>query len=88
MYSKLSDWSNGWFGVELALKKEEIDRLITLLEGLKSDPEQHFHLSSDYRGEGGLGDIEISGLPDDAPSNMSMSGMAIAPGSPFDEKKP
>jgi hypothetical protein len=59
MHSKLEDWKNGWFGVELGFSKEEIDRLIERLRMIQNDPDQHFHLSSDYKGDGGIGDILI-----------------------------
>ena len=59
MHSKLIDWSNGWHGVELALNKKEIDHLISLLEGLKHDPDQHFHISSDYEGSGEIGRAHV-----------------------------
>jgi len=80
MHAKLNDWKNGWFGVELGLKAEEIDPLISLLQMIKSDPEQHFHLSSDYKGEGGLGDLEIHLQPTNVVSNMESLGRAIGPG--------
>ena len=60
MQSKLNDWKNGWFGLELILQPEEVDQLIAKLNMLKEDPNQHFHLSSDYKAASGLGDIEIS----------------------------
>lgn len=80
MHTKLSDWKNDWFGIELSLKREEIDRVISQLQMLKEEPDQHFHLSSDYKGTGGVGDIEISVQADDEPSNMRTMGKAIAPG--------
>ena len=79
MHSKLEDWKNGWFGVQLSLKKEEIDRVIALLQMLKEEPEQHFHLSSDYKESGGLGDLEISVQSPYQPSNMMSFGKALAP---------
>ncbi len=81
MHSKLNDWKNGWYGIELSLKKEEIDRVISLLQMLKDEPDQHFHLSSDYKGTGGVGDIEVSVQAADEPSNMMSMGKALAPGS-------
>ncbi len=58
----------------------EIDRLISLLQQLKSDTEQHFHISSDYKGSGGVGDIEVFVKIDDAPDNLFLSSAAIGPG--------
>lgn len=87
MRSKLEDWKNGWFGVELGLKKEEIPRVIALLQMIQEDTDQHFHLSSDYKGSGGIGDIMIYvQLPEEI-SNMESTGKALAPGSEVDVKK-
>lgn len=80
MHTTLNDWNNGWFGVELSIQADEIDRLISLLQMLKAEPDQHFHLSSRYQGEGGIGDIEISIQPADVPSNMVLLGGAMPPG--------
>lgn len=80
MHAKLNNWNNGWFGVELGIRSDEIDRIIALLQMIKADPEQHFHLSSDYKAEGGLGDIEIYIQPEDMVSNLAGSGLALAPG--------
>lgn len=82
MHTRINDWKNGWYGIELYLKEEDIDRLIARLQMLKHDHGQHFHLSSDYTGSGGVGDIEISVQPPDVASNiMSMSmSKALGPG--------
>jgi len=80
MHSKLNDWNNGWSGLELRIRAEEIDLLISLLRMIKADPEQHFHLSSNYNGAGGIGDIEISIQPPEESSNMESLGRALAPG--------
>lgn len=80
MRAKLEDWKNGWFGIELAISPPEIDRLITLLQELKADPEQHFHISSDYKDSGGLGDIEVFIKSDIEPNNLFLSSIALEPG--------
>ena len=87
MHSKIDDWKNGWFGVELGLKKEEIPRVISLLQMLQEDSDQHFHLTSDYKGSGGLGDIMVYVQPPDEISNMESTGKALAPGENIDVKK-
>ena len=79
MHSKLEDWKNGWFGVELGIAPDEIDRLIALLQMLKDEPDQHFHLSSDYKASGGLGDITVYVQSPDETSNMITFGKAIEP---------
>ena len=80
MQAELEDWNNGWHGLRLSLRPSEIPRLIQSLQDLQQDPEQHFHISSDYAGASGLGDIEISVAGEDEPDNMQLSGPAIAPG--------
>jgi len=80
MYGELHDWKNGWHGITLGLSVEEISRLIRMLEMIRDDPEQHFHISSDYKEDGGLGDIEIYVSPAGSRSNMSVSSGALGPG--------
>jgi len=63
MQARIEDWKNGWSGVQLGIHASEIDALIRSLIMIRDDPEQHFHLSSDYEGSGGLGDIEVFSLP-------------------------
>ena len=86
MRSKLEDWKNGWFGVELGIAPDELDRLIDLLQMLKAEPDQHFHLSSDYKGEGGLGDITIYVQAPDEVSNMMTFGKAMEPGAEIEDE--
>ena len=81
MHAELEDWNNGWHGLRLSLSSAEISRLVQLLQGLQEDPDQHFHISSDYAGAPGMGDIEISVAGPEEAHNMWLSGMAIAPGS-------
>ncbi len=79
--TELEDWKNGWYGVQLGISVEEIGVLIERLTALKAEPDQHFHLSSTYEGDGGLGDITIYVQDASEPSNMnSIGGTAIAPG--------
>jgi hypothetical protein len=80
MRVSLEDWKNGWFGIELAIAAPEIDLLISLLQELKADPDQHFHISSDYRSPGGVGDIQVFVKPDDATDNLFLSSAALQPG--------
>jgi hypothetical protein len=87
MHSKVERWKNGWFGVELGLSLDDIDRLIDSLEMLKREPDQHFHLSSDYKGTGGLGDFTLYVQTTDEPNNMIAFGKAIAPNREVDDEK-
>lgn len=80
MHVKLEDWKNGWYGVRLGVAPQEIDRLIKLLTMIKNDPEQHFHISSEYTGTGGIGDIEVSVTSENEEQNMKLSGRALGPG--------
>ena len=80
MHASLEDWKNNWFGLSLELNPQEIGRLIVLLQELKADPEQHFHIASDYKAEGGLGDIEVSVNLNAKPDTLFMSSVALAPG--------
>ena len=80
MYVKHEDWGDGWYGVKISLNQDEIDRLIQSLQMIKDDPDQHFHISSDYKEAGGVGDIEISVNTDLENDNMVFLGRALSPG--------
>ncbi|HTN74601.1 MAG TPA: hypothetical protein VL096_05120 [Pirellulaceae bacterium] len=80
MHGRFEDWKNGWVGIQLGIHPSEIDSLIASLQMIRDDPEQHFHISSDYKAEGGLGDIEVFALPEDWPHNMFAGGRARGPG--------
>ncbi|CAD1786710.1 hypothetical protein XSP_000352 [Xanthomonas euroxanthea] len=81
MRGEIDDWNNGWYGITLALSPAEIDCMIGLLTRLRDDPEQHFHISSNYSDAGGLGDIEVYVSEADVASNMHIGSAALAPGS-------
>jgi len=78
MYVEIEDFKTGWYGINISIRKNEIDILIDQLNQLKKDKQQHFHISNDYEGEGGVGDIEFN-IQDDGIDNMSVSGFAISP---------
>jgi len=80
MRMTLEDWKNGWVGVDLQLSVPEIEELIGLLRMIQSDADQHFHLSSDFAGEGGVGEITFSQNTEGQPGNCNLSGKALAPG--------
>jgi len=88
MHGEIESWNNGWHGISLGLTGAEIDRLIALLTKLRSDPDQHFHISSDYSGSGGIGDIEVHVASADELSNLQLSGLALAPGSEIPSSGP
>ena len=80
MRVEIEDWKNGWAGVRVALSLGEIDVFIQRLTMLKNDPEQHFHISSDNKGSGGVGDIEIYVKGPNDTDNMFLSSRAMQPG--------
>ncbi len=59
MKAHLSAFKSGWHGLSVELSLNEIDHLINALENLKSGAD-HFHFRSDFTGEPGIGDIEVS----------------------------
>ena len=82
----IEDWKNGWLGIDIGIRQDEINRLIDLLRVLERKPDQHFHISSDYEGTGGIGNIRVSVLPTDVDSNMHLTSRAYAPGEVIDEQ--
>lgn len=80
MHVNVEDWKNGWYGIGIGMDQEEIDTFIELLQMIKRDPAQHFHISSEYEGKGGIGDIEIYIKEQKQKSNMSLLGKALGPG--------
>ena len=80
MIAELEKWKEGWQGISLGLTNEEIDQLISLLQDIKNDNEQHFHITSNWKGEPGIGDIEIYIKDEKQKNNMSISSLAIEPG--------
>lgn len=79
MHGEIENWNNGWYGISLGLSPGEIDRLIELLRMLRVDPTQHFHISSDYKGTGGIGDIEMYVAGTAGTGHLRLSGLALAP---------
>lgn len=88
MHVQIEDWQNGWSGISIGIAENEIDRLIELLQGLQADTEQHFHIGSDYKQSGGVGDIEIYVKDGEEPDNMTLSSMALAPGTEIEVGEP
>jgi hypothetical protein len=79
MHVEMEDLGTGWYQIYMAIKPTELDSLIELLQLLKNDQTQHFHLSSDYEGEGGIGDIEFSIQGEEEIDNMMLTSPAIRP---------
>ena len=74
MNVNLEDFKTGWYGVTIGLNTQEIDRLIDALTAIKKD-KSHFHLRSEFDGDGGVGDIEIYWEENDISSNMTLESL-------------
>jgi hypothetical protein len=88
MQVRIEDWQNGWSGISIGIAENEIDHLIELLRGLQADSGQHFHIRSDYKESGGVGDIEIYIKKGEEADNMTLSSMALAPGTEIELGEP
>lgn len=71
MQSDIEDFKTGWYGISLGVKSEEIDQFISALQELKKE-KTHFHFRSEFKGQGGIGDIEIYYQTDDQSSNLTI----------------
>jgi hypothetical protein len=80
MKAELEKWKGGWQGISLGLRNDEIEHLISLLQEIRKDNDQHFHISSDCKGAPGLGGIEIYVKASTEEDNMYFSSLAKAPG--------
>ncbi len=78
MYAELEDFKTGWYGIRISIREKEIDILIEQLKKLKREKNQHFHLSSTFEGESGVGDIEFS-MQEDGQDNMYVTEFAKQP---------
>lgn len=78
MFVTIENYKTGWYGISIGIGPNEIDLLINQLTRLKKDPDQHFHITSNYEEEGGIGDIEFY-IQDEEKSNMAITGTAISP---------
>ena len=80
MIAELEKWKEGWQGLSLGLSNDEIDHLISLLNKIRNNNDQHFHISSDCKGEPSLGGVEIYVKTDTQEDNMYFTSLAKAPG--------
>jgi len=58
MRVEIEDFKTGWFGLTVGIKSSEVDLLLNALKKLKKT-DGHFHMRSDYKGNGGVADIEF-----------------------------
>ncbi len=80
MYVDITSSDEGWHGLSIAIKKEEIDSLINLLEMIKNDNDQHFHITNHFDDESGVADIEFYIKDEKQKDNMALLGTAKLPG--------
>jgi len=66
----IEDFKTGWFGLSIGLKPKEIDFMIESLQHIKAHPEHHFHAHSEFKGDGGVADMQICLVADDFKENM------------------
>lgn len=71
MEASVEDFGTGWYGVRIGLKADDIDELIVALRALKQE-KTHFHLRSDFEGDGGVGDVEMYLQSDEEFSNLDL----------------
>ena len=58
MQITLENFKTGWFGLMVGITDAEIPVLIERLQKLQRS-RGHFHLRSDFSGNGGVGEVEI-----------------------------
>jgi len=68
----LDDFGNNWYEISLGAKEAEIDNLIEKLNDLKGCKIDHFHITNNFEGEGGVGDIEIYLQDDKEEDNIKL----------------
>ena len=74
MRAEIEDLKTGWYDISVGLKKKDIEAIVEKLKALlNKEPSQHFHLSSDYKTEGGVSNIEIYLDDENSPDNLSLS---------------
>jgi len=83
MRAETIQWKDGWFEVEIAIQNQEIDHLISLLQGLKADPEQHFHISHTSSSTGPVGQLTFFVQDSAAEDNLNLGSLALAPGDKY-----
>ena len=73
MRCEIEDFKTGWFGLQLAFRPEEIDKLIANLQELKAGGLGHFHFRrDDWDDVPGAADVEISLLGPEEQDNMNV----------------
>jgi len=70
MHVEITGLESGWPDITIEIRKEEIDKLCTLLRQLQSEKRDHFHIFNNFIDDAGVGDIEFS-LNNNADDSMS-----------------
>lgn len=68
---EIEDFQTGWYGIKIGLKTEDIESLIAALNQLKIQ-KTHFHIRSDFAGDGGVGDVGVYFHENEIESNMEI----------------
>jgi hypothetical protein len=76
----VDELADNMFNIDLGLQPTEIDRLISFLEMLKSDHDQHFHISSNFDGACRIGEFTFYVKDPNEPDDIHLLGRALSPG--------
>ncbi len=71
MKVEIEDFKTGWHGISIGLNSKQIDGMINMLNKLKEN-QDHFHFRSNFKGKGGVGDIEFYFLNNTDEDNMHL----------------
>jgi hypothetical protein len=80
MQVALTRWSDGKVGLSIGLGKDELSVLVSRLQELINNPEQHFHIAHIGSAVSDVGDIEVYVKESEAQDNMRISGHALGKG--------
>ena len=80
MRVQVEDIGDGMINIDLGLRPDEIDKLIRDLQMLKENPDQHFHVSSNFDGACPIGEFTFYNKEPDEPDDIHLTGRAYSPG--------
>lgn len=78
MQVQVTDYGTRWQEIAILMRPEEIDALSSLLEELRKGNISHVQASSDYTGEGGIGEITFF-MQTDVRDELVLLGPPIDP---------
>jgi hypothetical protein len=76
----IEDIGNGMININLGMRPDEIDKLVRDLQIMKGNPDQHFHISSNFDGTCRIGEFTFYNKESNEPDDIQLSGRAYAPG--------